>query len=242
MTILLLAGSGAARGIAAFCADQGLATVASLAGATRDPAPLAVATRVGGFGGADGFKAYLAREGITRILDLTHPFAAQISDRSARIAQDLGLPYLRYDRPPWSPQPGDRWTAIADESAAAPFVPQGATVFLATGRQTLHRFKSIDHATLICRQIDPPDQPFPFPKGRFQIGRPPFSVDEEVALFQKERVDILITKNAGGAASRSKLDAARHLGLPVLMIARPQGVAGAVTDDLERVRQWLLDG
>ena len=74
---------------------------------------------------------------------------------------------------------------------------------------------------MICRQIDPPEGPFPFPGGEFLVGRPPFSVADEVALFSRLGVDVLIVKNAGGAASGTKLTAARQLGIPVLMIARP---------------------
>jgi precorrin-6A/cobalt-precorrin-6A reductase len=51
--------------------------------------------------------------------------------------------------------------------------------------------------------------------------RPPFTVEDEIALMRREGVSVLVTKNAGGNATRAKLDAARHLGLPVIMVARP---------------------
>ena len=74
---------------------------------------------------------------------------------------------------------------------------------------------------MICRQIDPPEAPFPWENGEYLIGTPPFSVSEEVKLFQNRKVDWLVVKNAGGAASQSKLIAARKLGLRVAMIDRP---------------------
>ncbi|WP_375255640.1 precorrin-6A/cobalt-precorrin-6A reductase, partial [Yoonia sp.] len=82
-------------------------------------------------------------------------------------------------------------------------------------------FANLQGCHVICRQIDPPDGPFPFPGGRFLVGRPPFSVADEVALFSALSVDWLVVKNAGGAPSRTKLTAARELHIPVLMIARP---------------------
>lgn len=205
------------------------------------PATLDIPTRSGGFGGADGFRSYLASAGIKRILDMTHPFATFISKRSAEIAEESGIPYLRYERPAWSPTPQDNWTMLQSESEAADHVEPGQVVFLATGRQTLERYANLGHATLICRQIDPPDGPFPFANGRFEIGRPPFSIADEVTLFRKLRVDVLVTKNAGGQASRSKLDAARELGLAVLMIQRSAAVPGPLCDNLEEVRKWLLE-
>ena len=53
------------------------------------------------------------------------------------------------------------------------------------------------------------------------FGSPPFSVTEEVALFTELRVDVLICRNLGGLASRSKLDAAAALGLTVLLVDPP---------------------
>ncbi len=236
MTLLLLGGTAEGRALADALAAARLPAVVSLAGAVRQPAPLALPTRIGGFGGEEGFAAYLATNGITAVIDATHPFAERISRRSAAVCAARNLPYLRVERPGWEPGPGDRWTWIATEEEAAQHVPPGATVFLATGRQTLGRFANLVGRRVFCRQIDPPAEAFPFADGAFVVGRPPFSRADEVALFRRLGVDVLVVKNAGGAASRSKLDAARDLGLPVLMIRRPPppdapavtGVAAAV--------------
>ncbi len=240
MTLLLLAGTGDAKGIAAELAQAGADAVASLAGATRAPDGLDLLTRMGGFGGAAGFEAYLDQQGITRVLDATHPFAARISERTARICAGRGLPYLQFLRPGWTPQKGDNWTEIATEREVADHIPAKATVFLATGRQTLDRFDNLPGRRLICRQIDPPTGPFPFEGGEFLIGRPPFSIADEVALFERLAVDVLVVKNAGGAASRSKLDAARALGIPVLMMKRPAPASENVVDNVQEALAWAL--
>lgn len=221
MTLLLLAGSGEAKRIAWALTDSGIDVVASLAGATRSPEPMPVPTRIGGFGGVAGFEAYLQEAGITAVLDATHPFASSITARTARVCAQKGLPYLYCCRPGWTQEPGDHWTDIDREEDAAALIPEGSTVFLGTGRQTLARFANLVGRRLICRQIDPPTAPFPFEGGEFLIGRPPFPVEREKELFQSLGVDWLVVKNAGGAPSRTKLTAAASLGIPVLMIRRP---------------------
>lgn len=228
MTLLLLAGTGEAQRLAQALAERGVRTIASLAGATRAPRDLPIAVRSGGFGGDAGFESYLDTEGITAVLDATHPFAARITHRTARICAARGLPYCLLLRPAWQPEPGDRWTYIDAEEQAAEYIPEEATVFLATGRQTLERFAGLAPRTLYCRQIDPPDGPFPFEGGEFLIGRPPFSVEGELRLFQELGIDWLVVKNAGGAPSRTKLTAARQLGIPVLVINRPPPPPGAL--------------
>jgi len=219
MTILLLAGTGDARRLAERLSGRDV--VASIAGATREPIALPLPTRVGGFGGEEAFRAYLTEAGISAVVDATHPYAHRITRRTAEICKSADIPYLQLLRPGWTPEPGDNWTEIAAEEDAAAHIPLGATVFLGTGRQSLERFANLAGRFVICRQIDPPDGPFPLDEGMFLVGRPPFSIEDEIALFKARKVDWLVVKNAGGAASRTKLTAANRLQIPVLMLTRP---------------------
>ncbi|AGI72289.1 precorrin-6A reductase CobK [Octadecabacter arcticus 238] len=222
MTLLLLAGTGDAKRIAWGLVDTSIKVIASLAGATRAPDPLPVPTRIGGFGGEDGFRDYLRGSEITAVLDATHPFAAQISDRTARICGELGLPYAQFVRPVWTPEDGDNWTTIAAPVDAVNHIANGSTVFLATGRQTLAEYANLAGRRVLVRVIDPPTAPLPFEGGEFIIGRPPFTQASEAALFRALGVTHLVSKNAGGQGGRAKLDAARELGLPVLLLDRPK--------------------
>ena len=221
MTLLLLAGAGEARRLAWDLVPRGTKVIASFGRPDRQPDPFPVPHRVGGFGGAEGFEAFLDEAGITAILDVTHPFAAHISARTQMICAGRGLPYLAYVRPPWTPVDGDLWTEIGSEAEAAHHIAPGSCVFVATGRGTLEAYAPLEGCRILVRLLDPPTGPFPFPGGEFLIGRPPFPADRERALFAALGVDVLVVRNAGGAASATKLEAARDLGLPVLMIRRP---------------------
>ncbi|MGH1576972.1 cobalt-precorrin-6A reductase [Planktotalea sp.] len=238
MTILVLSGTREGRDIAADLHRSGIDVIASLAGATRSPRAQDVPTRSGGFGGAQGFKTYLKEHSISAVLDATHPFASAITERSARICAELGIPYCLYSRPAWRATEQDNWTMLGNETEAAQHVKAGEIIFLATGRKTLERFANLSNNYLICRQIDPPNGPFPFPNGEFLIGRPPFSIEDEVRLFKKLKIDWLIVKNAGGTASFSKLDAARELGLKVGMIERPAVPDALCVSTIEQAIEW----
>ena len=240
LRLLLLAGTQEAREIARGLADlEGVWSLASLAGATARPAPLAVPCRVGGFGGDAGFAAFLDTERIDAVVDATHPFAAVMAARAARIAQATGRAHLRVLRPAWEPGPGEAWTHLAREEEAAAHIPPGATVFLATGRQHLDRFANLAGRHVIARVIDPPAGPCPVPEARFVVARPPFTRAGETDLFRREGVDWLVAKNAGGAAGRAKLDAARDLGLAVAMIARPASPAAETVQSVNEALDWI---
>ncbi len=238
--LLLLAGSGEARALAEALAKMpGLQATASLAGATRQPADLALPTRTGGFGGREPFRAYLRDNRIGAVLDATHPFAARISARTAEVCAAEGIPYAQVLRPEWRPVPGDDWTCFDREEEVAGFVPEGATVFLGTGPQGLGRFANLTGRRVICRRIDPPRAPFPFPGGEFLVGRPPFSLADETRLFRRLGVDWLVVKNSGGDASRSKLDAARALGIRVALMRRPAQPDAPRFETVEAALDWV---
>ncbi|KAF0677512.1 cobalt-precorrin-6A reductase [Profundibacterium mesophilum] len=236
--LLLLAGSTEARVIGQALARRGRSAIASLAGDTRAPADLGLPLRIGGFGSAHGFADFLASERIGAVIDATHPHAARMGPRSFAVCAEMGLPYLRVLRPPWQRLPGDLWHDVAHEEDVAALVAPGARVFLATGRKTLHAFAGMRGRTLFCRQIEAPRTPFPFEGGRFVVGRPPFSIAQEVALFEELAIDWLVMRNAGGDASRSKLDAARQLGIRIAMIARPPRHAGALVETAQDALTW----
>ena len=238
MRVALLAGTSEARAVAEALAREGVDAVASLAGATREPATLPVPTRRGGFGGAGPFADWLRAEGVGALLDATHPFACAMAHRAARAAAAMGLPHRRLLRPGWSARPGERWTRIAREEDAARVIPAGASVLLATGPRTLARFAGID-ARLVCRRIDPPRAPFPLPRGQWLVDRPPFALDAEIETLRRLGIDWLVVKDAGGEASRPKLDAALALGLPVAMIDRPPQPDCGRVESAQEAMAWI---
>jgi len=240
MKVLLLAGTSQARRLAGILAnDARFDVIASLAGVTREPLDLPVEMRSGGFGGRDAFAQYLKDAAIDIVVDATHPFAEKISRRSAAVTRQAGMPYLQILRPKWEAQEGDQWTFVASESEAPDHIPMGAVVFLATGRQTLHRFENLTGRRLICRQIETSKGAFPFENGCYLIGRPPFSVEQEITLFRELKIDWLVVKNAGGKLSSTKLTAAQQLGIPVLMINRPEQPDCARVVDEQAGFAWL---
>jgi precorrin-6A/cobalt-precorrin-6A reductase len=59
-------------------------------------------------------------------------------------------------------------------------------------------------------------------------------------LMRREAITALVTKNSGGPAD-AKLAAARLLGLPVVMIARPPKLAGSRASSVEEAVAWLRE-
>lgn len=239
--LLILGGTGEAAALAGRLADDPrLEVITSLAGRTRDPAKVAGELRVGGFGGAAGLAAYLEQESIGLLVDATHPFAARMAANAARACAETGVPRLKLLRPPWRAGAGDRWHDAADMAAAAHFVGEfGRRVFLSVGRQDLSAFAGLDGLWFLVRSIEPLDAHCPLPKAEVIHGRGPFDEAAEAALLKEHRIDLLVSKNSGGEATYAKIAAARRLGLPVVMIARPPAPAGETAPDVDGAVAWI---
>ncbi|RRH72062.1 cobalt-precorrin-6A reductase [Falsigemmobacter faecalis] len=237
---LVLGGTTEASALVAELARQGLPAVLSYAGRVDQPRAQPVPVRVGGFGGVAGLAEYLRAENIGQIVDATHPFAARISANAVEAAALSGVPLRAFERPAWQPQPGDSWQEVADISGAVQALQRpAARVFLAIGRLHLAAFAHLSQHDFLLRVVDVPQADFPLPRARIEVARGPFSLADDLALMRGHRTEILVAKNAGGAGAQAKIDAARQLGLEVVMIARPAVPARQVIGGLHGVMAWL---
>ena len=221
-------------------ADPRLHVITSLAGRTRAPAAVPGELRVGGFGGAEGLARYLREAAIDLVVDATHPFAATMAGNAAAAGEAAGVPRLKLLRPPWRAEDGDRWIEVADTAAAAAALPGLAErVFLTTGRQDIEAFAGCADIRFLVRLIDPPDEPLPLADHEVILARGPFEIDEEAALLETHRIGALVSKNSGGTMTRAKIEAARRLGLPVVMIQRTAPPAGELVESVGGALKWI---
>jgi precorrin-6A/cobalt-precorrin-6A reductase len=239
--LLILGGTTEATSLATSLAgDARFATILSFAGATRAPRPPPVPWRVGGFGGAEGLAAFLRDEGIDLLIDATHPFAARMKRNAVAAAHIAGIRMLGILRPPWQPQRGDHWTMVPDMAQAARTL--GAIprrVLLTIGQKDLAAFLKAPQHRYVVRSIDAPDQAA-LPQNAIVISaRGPFHEEDELALLASHGIDVLVTKNSGGAATAAKLSAARRLSLEVVMVDRPPPPDTETVADAEACLRWL---
>jgi precorrin-6A/cobalt-precorrin-6A reductase len=241
MRVLILGGTTEASALARLLAgDPRFEATLSLAGRTAAPKPQPLATRIGGFGGADGLAEFLRAQKIDAVIDATHPYAAQISANAVAACNQAGVPLASLVRPAWRPQPGDSWQIVPTTDAAV--VALGIMprrVFLSLGRQELHLFAAAPQHHYVARLIELPQQTSLPPDLVLLQQRGPFDRAAELRLLEDERIDVIVSKNSGGSATYPKIEAARALGLPVIMIARPDKPAGHVVASAEAAVAWL---
>jgi precorrin-6A/cobalt-precorrin-6A reductase len=242
MRVLVLGGTFEASKLADLLAGQtGISSVLSFAGRTTAPRAPKIPYRIGGFGGVDGLQTYLEAGRIDVLVDATHPFAEQISRHAAIAAAGANISLIVLSRLAWVAQPGDHWTDVADMAAAAAALGrEPKRVFLTIGRLQIGAFAAAPQHFYLIRTIEPLAVPPNLPRHRIILGRGPFAVEAEDKLLREESIDMIVSKNSGGEAAFAKLRAARYLGLPVVMVARPRQASGRAFHDPAEVMAFLL--
>jgi precorrin-6A/cobalt-precorrin-6A reductase len=241
MRILILGGTAEASALAKLIAgDNRFQPTLSLAGRTASPAAPPIPYRIGGFGGAQGLAVWIKAERVRAVVDATHPFAARISANAVTAAEAAGVALITVIRPAWTPQNGDQWTLVpSPEAAAAALDGSPRTVFLATGRLELPAFAAVPQHRYIARVIDHPGDVALPPRIDFIYDRGPFDTATEARLLAEHRAEIVVSKNSGGSATYGKIEAARALGLPVVMIERPEKPALHTLHSAGEAMRWL---
>ena len=224
-------------------ADRDVDAVFSYAGRVASPKEQPLPTRVGGFGGVDGLVQYLQEHNITHVVDATHPFAAQMSWNAFEACQQAGTELIALTRPAWQTQVGDRWTHVAGiDGAVAALAGDPKRVLLALGKLNVPAFAEQPQHHYVLRLVDQPEEKPALPNHTVVVARGPFDVAGDRALMQEHGIELVVCKNAGGVGAEAKLTAARELGVPVIMIDRPNLPPRSEGATADAVLDWVIRG
>lgn len=168
------------------------------------------------------------------IIDARHPF--ETADLHQMTAVPPKAAILRLRRAPWRGEPADRWRNVPDaEAAFAALGPAESRVFLCLGEAERGPFTADPVRWYLVRtrapRVLPPDSALTEKAG-------PFSPEEEAALMSAHKIDVLVTRNAGGQGAYPKVAAARTLGLPVILLTMPES-AGPEVQSVEEALAWF---
>lgn len=183
--------------------------------------------------GVEARRQVLAGSRASALVDATHPYACVISEQLIGLSRELEIPYIRFERPsvvaPDSEESGEMCASM--EQAAERAIVLGKRVFLATGSKDLAAFLQASGADKIewFARVTPEPE---FIRRAIDLGLPrscicamqgPFSQAFNSALWRDWQIDCVVTKDSGDAGGYSaKAVAAQALGIPLLVVRRPQ--------------------
>ena len=179
-------------------------------------------SRIGGFGGVSKMSAWIIDNKISHVVDASHPFASEISLNVFNACILKKIPLIRLTRKSWEQSKNDKWINVKDYKEAANLLErEQKRVFLSIGRLNLNKFEICKQNFFLLRVVEELKEAPCFPNYFTLVSKGPFNLSQEIDLLNKFKINIIVSKNSGGAATKAKIEAARLLNLPVIMIARP---------------------
>ena len=229
--------------------QENLNFISSLAGSTKKPNIPAGKFRTGGFGGLAGLKNFLVKEKISLLVDATHPFAENISKNALLASTDLGLPFLVLNRPPWVKHSNDQWIEVSSLKNAVKYLKNvekktgslfsTGSIFLTTGNKELWLFQNFLNYRFLVRTVEEPELVSEWPQATFLKDRGPYTLENEIKLLEKHKISMLVAKNSGGISTYAKIEAARHMKFPVLIVRRPEMITAKSCLTVNEAVDWV---
>lgn len=249
--ILVLAGTVEGRQTAALLQAQGfpvMASVVSPHGATLLHEQGVTRVRTGPLD--ESSLSALLQQGVSLLVDATHPFATEISKLAMQVAGQAVVPYLRLERPA---------TNLPAHPLVHPVVSlaQGIDLSLSMGRVWFSTLGSKHLPTLVeaARPVGVKLVARVLPelnviKACHELGltasdivalQGPCSVEVNLALYRQYQAQVVLTKDSGAVGGvPEKVAAAIEAGIPIVVWQRPKLHYPLVLNSPEQVLQYCL--
>lgn len=261
--ILLLGGTSETAKVAEALAKAGQRVLVS----TATDIPLNVGShanisRRSGRLDAVGFGKLVRRMKVAAIVDVSHPYAAELRATAEQVARGAGIPYWSYVRPgsaaaglpavATGAKAGAGIKIVKSHAEAAQVAcAAGRTVLLTVGSRNVAAYAEEARrrqATLIARVLPRADSLMAcrnagIPRKHIVTGRGPFSVQDNRTLIRRFSTEVVVTKDSGKAGGfPAKWDAAQEEGCLLVVVGRSAQRKGRVFGDTDALVQAVLAG
>ena len=177
----------------------------------------------------DDLEKILRAEGFSCLVDASHPYAQNISANAIAATNSAKVLYVRYERAEVAFDYEKIFHVDSYEAAAVKASELGKNIYLTTGSRSLKVFVDwLKDCNLTVRILPTAEvltqcERLGLTPKQIVAMQGPFSTALNVELFRHAGAQVIVTKNSGqiGGAD-TKLEAAKFLGLPVVMIDRPK--------------------
>ncbi|MDR6999768.1 precorrin-6A reductase [Neobacillus niacini] len=248
--ILVLAGTSDARALALEILEEGYSLLATVVtdNAANELRESGIPVQTGRLTD-DEMVSLIETKGIQAVVDASHPFAEEASKNAISAAQKAGVPYIRYERESQTFHYEKMKVVESYEEAADIAAAKKGVVMLTTGSKTLRIFTEKllgkPDIRLIARMLPRIDnmekcEQFGLPQKNIVAIQGPFTKEFDQALYKQYGVTLMITKESGKVGSvDEKVEAAKELGIEVIMIGRPKINYGKVYSNFSDVVKEL---
>lgn len=182
------------------------------------------------------------------LVDASHPYAVNVSQNAIDACRRAEIFYIRFERDEVEVSTENIFHVADYEQAALKAAELGKNIFITTGSRNLKKFvesPALKDCNLTVRILPTAEvlsecEGLGLTPKNIIAMQGPFSTGLNVEMFKQCRAEVIVTKNSGktGGAD-TKLDAAKILNLPVVMIDRPKIFYPNVASTFEEVLKFI---
>ena len=171
----------------------------------------------------------LRQENFNFLVDASHPYAKNISANAVAATEAAQIVYVRYERAEIFFDYEKIFPVESYEAAALKAAQLGKNIYLTTGSRSLKIFVDrLKDCNLTVRILPTAEvlnqcEALGLTPKQIVAMQGPFSTELNIELFKHAGAEVVVTKNSGRiGGTDTKLEAAKFLSLPVVMINRPK--------------------
>lgn len=197
---------------------------------------------------ADNFAAFCRDRQVKLIIDATHPFARVISRLAIEQAAKLSIPYLRFERQN-DYDSAAKMKMVDSLAEACEYLARfDSGIYLSTGSKTAPEYAQRLGVERLHVRVLPTARVLEnltaagFIASQIDAIQGPFSVALNVDLFKHAQAKVVVTKESGRQGGvQEKITACGRLGLPCVIIRRPQIDYPQQVRNLDELTAYLED-
>ena len=242
MKVLLFSGTEEGRALAQWMTENGvdvLVKVATEYGAALNSSDVNVS--VGSCGGTEGIAALIKKDRYDMVIDATHPYASNITKHASDACKETGAEYLRVIRNESSYSGVKLVNSVAE--AIDYLSDKDGVIFGTTGSKEAKEYTRIPDfkERVVIRVLSVKKSvddcvALGFEGKNLICAQGPFSKEMNIAMFRQAGAKYLVTKDSGAMGGfDEKYEAAKELGMEVVLIARPKDVDGVEYDEALKI-------
>lgn len=176
-------------------------------------------------------KALIEERNIKQVLDITHPYAENISKLALKVSKEKNIKYLRYERQDTSyKEDEETCVLLADDfhHAARMAKKFDGKIFLTIGSNQIPAFlQEIEVERLVARVLPLSTivkgcEERGFTPNNLIAMKGPFNKEINLQMFKNYNATVIVAKDSGKTGgTEEKIEAARELNIPVILIKKP---------------------
>jgi len=189
----------------------------------------------------------IALKNIRLIVDLTHPYAFEVSKNAIGAANETQTKYIRYERDESDTSSLDVQTTDTHEEAAEIAKSLGKRLFLSVGSNNadkyinyINDFEKIYLRILPKSNIIKKCEELGYENNSIIAMEGPFSKELNKEMLILAKADVMITKESGKAGGfTEKYEACKELNIPLIVVSRPKLDYPQKTNNMEDIKDLI---